>query len=60
MNQSKETWLPRCPTCSESNLVLAPANGFTKHIIDLIEVYCTHCSWRDKLADVIKQVYVRS
>jgi hypothetical protein len=40
--------------------MLAPANGFTKHIVDKVEVYCAECRWRAVLADVITQVYVRS
>lgn len=56
--QANEMWVPRCPACG-GNLVLAPANGFTKFLMDKVEVYCTHCSWRQVLANVIEKIYVR-
>jgi hypothetical protein len=59
-SQAGEVWYPRCPRCSASHLVLAQANGFTKHLIDKAEVYCTECQWRGVLAAEIKRVYVRS
>lgn len=55
-----EMWFPRCPRCSESNIILAPANGFTKHLLPQVEVYCPNCQWREKLADTLKQIYVRT
>lgn len=58
-SQASEMWVPRCPKCG-TNPVLAPANGFTKFLIDKVEVYCPHCSWRELLATAIRQVYVRT
>jgi hypothetical protein len=60
MNQANETWIPRCPNCSEGNLVLAPANGFTRNILDKVEIYCTNCRYRGKLSDDLAKVYIRA
>ena len=59
INQAKEMWAPRCPHCGSGTIVLAPANGFTKHIVAQTEVYCTNCQYRAKLADDIKKIYIR-
>jgi uncharacterized protein with PIN domain len=52
-------WLPRCPQCGGS-LILAPANQFTKHIVEKTEVYCQQCQWQGGLAANIKQIYASS
>jgi rubredoxin len=57
--QASETWYPRCPRCGESKLILAPANGFTKHLLIAVEIYCPECQFRKKLSEAIKTVYVR-
>lgn len=53
-----ETWVPRCK-CGNGNLVLAPGNQCTHGVLSQVEVYCPECHWQAKLADVIKQLYVR-
>jgi hypothetical protein len=58
--QANEVWLPRCFECGESKLILAPANGFTKFIVDKLEIYCFGCGWRGMLTDNIKKIFVRS
>lgn len=60
MGNKDEFWIPRCPRCADSNLVLAPANQFTKGIVDKTEIYCTHCQWRGVLAEEIERIYVRT
>ena len=60
MSQATETWIPRCPHCGNGSIILAPANGFTKHVLAQIEIYCTHCQYRAKLAEDIKKVYISS
>ena len=55
-----EVWIPRCPRCGEGNIILASANGFTKHLPLKTEVYCPHCTWRGVLADHIKEIYIRA
>jgi hypothetical protein len=59
MHQGSEMWTPRCPVCGSGTIILAPANGFTKHIIAQQEVYCTNCRYLAKLADDIKRIYIR-
>jgi hypothetical protein len=59
-SQATETWLPRCPKCGRGTPVLAPANGFTRTLIEKTEIYCAECQWRGSLADHLAQVYVRS
>ena len=54
-----EMWMPRCPRCGESQLILAPANQYTKGIVAQVEVYCPSCQWQARLVDNIKAVYVR-
>lgn len=54
-----EMWVPRCPQCGNGNLLLAPANQCTHGVLAAVEVYCAECKWRKKLAEVIKQLYVR-
>jgi hypothetical protein len=54
-----ERWVPRCPQCSESTLVLAPADKITVGVLSSVHVYCTHCQWDGRLSDEIKRIYVR-
>jgi hypothetical protein len=54
-----ETWVPRCPKCAQSHLVLAPANQHTRNIVEKVEVYCTECQWRGFLVEFIHRIYVR-
>lgn len=56
---SRETWVPRCPQCGDSKLVLAPANEHTKHALLFVEVYCPNCQWRDRLDQNMKRIYIR-
>jgi hypothetical protein len=61
MNQASETWTPGCPRgCGSGTLILAPANGYTRHIVSETRVYCTNCQYEGKLADDIKLIYIRS
>jgi hypothetical protein len=59
-SQATETWIPRCPKCGSGSIILAPANGFTKHIVEATEVYCSQCQYRARLADDIRRVYIRA
>lgn len=54
-----ENWVPRCPQCGNGNLLLAPANQCTHGVLAQVEAFCQECQWRQRLADVIKKVYVR-
>lgn len=56
---ANETWIARCPQCGEGALTLAPADQRTKHCAPYVEVYCSHCQWRDKLYVNLKKIYVR-
>jgi len=58
-SRASEMWLPRCPQCGSSNVILAPANGFTKFIVDQVEVGCNNCPYRARLKDEIKRIYIR-
>jgi len=59
-SQANELWIPRCPRCGNGHPMLAPANGFTKFIVEAVEIYCQECQYRAVLSEVIKQIYIRS
>lgn len=54
-----ETWIPRCPRCGDTKLILAPANQCTHGVLDQVHVYCGGCQWDGRLSDEIKTLYVR-
>lgn len=48
-----ERWIPRCPKCSESQILLAPANQHSKGSTDRTEVYCPNCQWQARIGEVL-------
>lgn len=54
-----ETWIPKCPQCGETKLVLAPANQDTHGVLEQVAVYCPACTWLGRLRDHITVVYTR-